>query len=118
MNAQAVYDHSIDSIRSASRLVPTTVAVDVAWPDELVSKVSDDLVDGLDSVKDAVVPAAAAAVDVGTRAAGSTTRLIRRHPAIAMVGLGAVIALVAWTVRRPRTTSSDTPSSAPVSLAA
>lgn len=115
MNTHTVYDHAIDSLRGVGKEmgkhVPNEIPgnldwPDIEWPEDLVARVAEDLADGFGTVKTVVTPAAGAAAGVGVKAASSTGRLVRQHPVIAAVGIGAVVALVIWMLRRKP--SSDT----------
>lgn len=109
MKTHTVYDHAIDSLREVSKEVgkhvPNEVPVNIEWPDDLVARVTEDLADGFDTVKTVVTPAAGVAAGVGVKAASTTGRIVRQHPVLAAVGIGAAIALVIWMLRR--TSSSD-----------
>lgn len=109
MNTHTAYEHAIDSLREASKemgkRVPNEMPVsldwpDIEWPDDIVARVTEDLADGFGTVKTVVTPAATVAAGIGVKAASSSARLARQHPVLAAVGIGAVVALVIWMLRR------------------
>lgn len=125
MSTHTVYDHAIDSLRGVGKevgkRVPNEVPgnidwPDIEWPDDLVARVADDLADGFGTVKTAVTPAAGAAAGVGVKAASSTARLVRQHPVAAAIGIGAVVALVIWMLRRKSSSDATISDGSPASV--
>jgi len=99
MSASITYEDAIDSIRDT---VGDHIPTDIAWPDDLVDRVTGDVVDGWDTVKTTVVPAATVAVGAGSKAASSTGNFVRRHPALTAAGVVGLVALIVLVVRRRR----------------
>jgi hypothetical protein len=125
MNTHTVYDHAIDSLRDVGKEVGKRIPdqvpgnldwPDIEWPDDLVARVAEDVADGFDTVKTVVTPAAGAAAGVGVKAASSAGRLVRQHPVLAAVGIGAVVALVIWMVRRKPSTDTAISDGSPASV--
>jgi hypothetical protein len=125
MSTHTVYDHAIDSLREVSKevgkRVPNEVPVnlewpDIDWPDDLVARVTEDLADGFGTVKTVVTPAAGIAAGVGAKAATSTGRIVRQHPVLTAVGIGAVIALVIWVLRRKSSSNAAVSDGRPQSV--
>ena len=94
------YEHAFETLRDFGGKLTSEVPSSIDWPDDLVERVTGEVVDGFDSIKHAVAPAASVAVDAGSQAAVTTTRFVRRHPVMVVSGAVALVAIFWWFARR------------------
>lgn len=107
MSTPTAYQYAVDKLHEVGDRLPIDRALDVHLPDHVIERLADDLGDGVDALKQVLVPAAAAAVDTSRQAAGSTRRLVQRHPLLVASGVIFAIGAIALIVGRRRRDADD-----------
>lgn len=103
MSTPTAYKFALDKFHEVEDRLPIDRVLDANFlPDDVVARIADDFGEGVEALKQVVVPAAAVALDTSRQAVGSTRRLVQRRPWLVLAGALLAVGVIAFIVARRR----------------